>query len=64
MEKKEPEMLLIGFGSGFIIGCLLGMLFTPYSGRELRMKLADITDDMADRVNKFKEPEKYSRIKP
>ncbi len=64
MEKKELEMLLIGLGSGLLLGSLLGILFAPYSGRELRMKLADMADDIAARVNKFKEPEKYSRIKP
>ena len=64
MEKKELEMLIIGFGSGLLVGSLLSMLLTPYSGRELRMKLADIADDITNRVNRFKEPEKYTRIKP
>jgi gas vesicle protein len=66
MEKKEKEleMLMLGFGSGLLIGSLLGILLTPYSGRELRMKLTDITDNITDRVNRFKEPEKYTRIKP
>ena len=63
MEKKELEML-IGLGTGVLVGSLLGILFAPYSGKELRNKLTDIKDDMADRINKFKEPEKYSRIKP
>ena len=64
MESKELEKLLIGLGAGLLIGCFLGMLLTPYSGRELKIKIADMTDDLTDRVNKFREPEKYSRIKP
>ena len=64
MESKELEKLLIGLGAGLLIGGFLGMLLTPYSGRELKIKIADMTDDLTDRVNKFREPEKYSRIKP
>ena len=64
MESKELEKLLIGLGAGLLIGGLLGLLLTPYSGRELKIKIADMTDDLTDRVNKFREPEKYSRIKP
>ena len=63
MDRKKREMFLIGVGSGLIIGSLLGMLLTPYSGKELRMKLDDIKDDFKDRAKRFKEPEKYSRIK-
>ena len=63
MEKKELEVL-IGLGTGFLIGSLLGILFAPYSGKGLRKKLTNIKDDIADRINKFKQPEKYSRIKP
>ena len=64
MKKKELEMLLLGLGSGLLIGSFLGILLAPHSGKELRMKLADIADDIAARINKFVEPEKYSRIKP
>ena len=63
MDRKEHEMFLIGLGSGLLIGSLLGILFAPSSGRELRMKLDDIKDDIKDRAKRFKEPEKYSRIK-
>jgi gas vesicle protein len=64
MENKEIEKLIIGLGSGLLIGGLLGLIFAPYSGKELKMKIADIVDDFTGRVNKFREPEKYSRIKP
>jgi gas vesicle protein len=63
MDRKKSEMFLVGIVSGLIIGSLLGMLLTPYSGKELRMKLDDIKDDFKDRAKRFKEPEKYSRIK-
>jgi gas vesicle protein len=63
MDRKEREMLLFGLGSGLLIGSLLAILFAPFSGRELRMKLDDIKDDIKDRARRFKEPEKYSRIK-
>ena len=63
MDRKKREMFFIGIGSGLIIGSLLGMLLAPYSGREIRMKLDEIKDDFKDRAKRFKEPEKYSRIK-
>jgi gas vesicle protein len=63
MDRKERERLLIGLGAGLLIGSLLAILFAPFSGRELRMKLDDIKDDIKDRTRRFKEPEKYSRIK-
>jgi gas vesicle protein len=63
MERKKREMFFIGIGSGLILGSLLGILLAPFSGRELRMKLDDFKDDFKDRAQRFKEPEKYSRIK-
>jgi gas vesicle protein len=64
MEKEELIMLLAGLGAGLLIGGALGIFFAPYAGREMRMRLLDAADDIADRVNRFREPEKYSRIKP
>jgi gas vesicle protein len=64
MDENDLEKLLIGFGAGLLIGGMIGLLFAPYSGKELRMKLADVADDVSDRISRFKEPEKYSRIKP
>lgn len=64
MGSREIEKMLIGLSSGLLIGSLLGILFAPYSGKELKMKLVDIADDITGRINKFREPEKYSRIKP
>ena len=63
MYKKNCEMLAIGLGSGLLVGCLLAMLFAPLSGKETRMKLDDMKDDFKDRTRRFREPEKYSRIK-
>ena len=63
MDKKGTEMLMIGLGSGLLLGALLGILLAPFSGKKLRMKLTDVTDDIHSRVNMFREPEKYSRIK-
>ena len=60
---RKTEMLLAGLGSGFLLGGLLAMILAPCSGKELRMKLTDIYDDIGSRVNRFREPEKYSRIK-
>ncbi len=57
-------MLMIGLGSGLLLGALLGMLLAPSSGKQFRMKLNDVADDIHSRVNRFREPEKYSRIKP
>ncbi len=63
MDKKDCEMVTIGIATGLLVGCLLGILFAPFSGKNLRMKLDDIKDDLKDRTQRFKEPEKYSRIK-
>jgi gas vesicle protein len=63
MDKKECEMLAIGIVSGLLAGCFLAILFAPFSGKDLRMKLDDIKIDLKDRTQRFKEPEKYSRIK-
>lgn len=56
------------FAIGFIIGALIGLavstFYAPYSGKELRMKMADMFTDIAARTDKFRHPEKYSRIKP
>ncbi len=64
MDSREFEKILLGFGAGLLIGGLLGILFTPHSGKELKNRMVDLADDLTDRVNKFREPEKYSRFKP
>ena len=57
-------MLVIGLGSGFLLGSVIATLFAPSSGKQLRMKMVDMVDGVSARVNMFKEPGKYSRIKP
>ncbi|MEJ2738387.1 MAG: hypothetical protein P8105_00840, partial [Dehalococcoidia bacterium] len=59
----KREMFFIGIGSGLVMGSLLGMILAPLSGKQLRMRLDDLKDDFKDRAKRFKEPEKYSRIK-
>ena len=54
----------IGFITGIVIGSAIGVLYTPNSGRELRLKIADKVDNISARIDKFSHPEKYSRIKP
>ena len=63
MDRKKREMFFIGIGSGLVMGSLLGMILAPLSGKQLRMRLDDLKDDFKDRAKRFKEPEKYSRIK-
>ena len=63
MDRKRRDTFLIGIGSGLVLGSLIGMIFSPYSGKELRMKLDDLKVDIKDRTNRFREPQKYSRIK-
>ncbi len=64
MGKKRLAILLIGLGSGFLVGGFLTTIFAERSGRGLKIKIADVAVNIADRINKFREPEKYSRIKP
>lgn len=57
------RIIAIGL-AGAAIGLAFGILYTPYSGKKLRLKIADKFDDVAARIHKFGHPEKYSRIKP
>ncbi len=64
MNKKDAEMLMIGLGSGFLIGSLIALFLTPSSGKKLRMRMTDMMDGLTGRINRFVEPDKYSRFKP
>ena len=42
MNKKDVEMLVIGLGSGFLLGSVIATLFAPSSGKQLRMEMVDM----------------------
>jgi gas vesicle protein len=63
-DHKNYKPFATGLIAGAAIGLAIAVLFTPHSGRELRMKIADMIDDISIRLEKFSHPEKYSRIKP
>ena len=63
-QNNTSSSFAIGIIVGALIGLAVGILYAPYSGKESRMKMADMVTDLAARTDKFRHPEKYSRIKP
>ena len=45
--------VLISFLAGAAIGSGLALLFAPKSGREVREKIKDLTDDAVDRIKDY-----------
>jgi len=56
--------ITVGFIAAAAVGLAVGILYATHSGKELRLKIADMFDDVAARMDRFGHPEKYSRIKP
>ena len=63
-NHDTSRTIAIGFIAAAAVGLAVGILYASHSGKELRLKIADMFDDMAARIDKFGHPEKYSRIKP
>ena len=63
-DNHNISSFAIAFIMGAAIGLAVSILYTPRSGKELRMKMAYMADDLAARIHRFNHPEKYSRIKP
>ena len=59
MENSEKfKALLIGFLAGGIAGSVLSLLYAPSSGKKLRRKITDKTEDLIDEAEEFYETKK------
>ncbi len=58
-EESNAGTVLASFLIGGIVGAGISLLFTPYSGKRMRGKIADLADDAkeyaADYARKLKE---------
>jgi len=63
-DNYTSSSFAIGFITGIVIGLAVGILYAPNTGRELRLRITDMADNLSARIDKFSHPEKYSRIKP
>lgn len=61
--KEKWANIGIGFGVGLLVGGVLGILFAPYSGKELRTKIEDKVTDIKVRADKALHSDKYTKIK-
>ena len=59
MDNSEKfKALLIGFLAGGITGSVLSLLYAPTSGKKLRRKITDKTEDLIDEAEEFYEAKK------
>ena len=47
-EENNAGAILISFLIGGIVGAGMALLFAPYSGKKMRGKIGDLTDDATD----------------
>jgi gas vesicle protein len=52
-ERSGLLYLLAGIGLGVLIGALLGLLFAPKSGEELRGELSQRVHDLSEKVREM-----------
>lgn len=55
MANRDSGEIILALLLGGIVGAAIGMLYAPRSGKELRQKLMDITDDLGDKLEDLKE---------
>ena len=49
-QKFPAGKVAIAFGIGALSGAVLALLYTPLSGRKLQKKVADVTENLLDKV--------------
>ncbi len=64
MSDNISSSFAIGFVTGAVLGLAVSLIYTPFSGKELRIKMTEMVDDITARIDRFSHPDKYSRIKP
>uniref|UniRef100_A0A7C2K3R2 YtxH domain-containing protein n=1 Tax=candidate division WOR-3 bacterium TaxID=2052148 RepID=A0A7C2K3R2_UNCW3 len=59
---KEKENLVLPFIGGIMVGTILGLLFSPASGRENREKIKLFAQFLAEQIKRKIEEEKAENI--
>jgi len=49
-QKFPVGKVAIAFGIGALSGAVLALLYTPLSGKKLQRKVADVTENLLDKV--------------
>jgi gas vesicle protein len=55
MSNRDSGEVVLSFLLGALVGAALGILYAPRSGKETRMKLRDLGEDLGDKINDIKE---------
>ncbi len=49
-QKFPIGKIAIGFGIGAVCGAVLALLYTPFEGKKMKMKIAGVTENLIDKV--------------
>ena len=49
-KKSSSGKTAVTFGIGALAGAVLALLYTPLTGKKLQRKVADVTEDLIDKV--------------
>lgn len=49
-QKFPLGKVAVGFGIGAIAGAVLALLYAPLTGKKMQRKIADITDNLIEKV--------------
>ncbi|MGH9423636.1 MAG: YtxH domain-containing protein [Thermoanaerobaculia bacterium] len=51
-EKKTPfRKYAFSFTGGLVAGAILGLLYAPFAGKKMQKKVAEVTDQVIDKVD-------------
>ncbi|HSY50124.1 MAG TPA: YtxH domain-containing protein [Thermoanaerobaculia bacterium] len=54
-RKSTFKKYLFTFVGGIASGVILGLLYAPVTGKKMQKKVADVTDQVIDRVDDLKQ---------
>ena len=55
-QKFPAGKVAVAFGIGAIAGSLVALLFTPLTGKKMQKKIANVTEDLVEKVeDKFED---------
>ncbi|MDI6850588.1 MAG: YtxH domain-containing protein [bacterium] len=59
---EEKENLVLPFIGGVLVGAILGLLFSPSTGRENREKIKSLAQNLAEQIKRKIEEERAENI--